>query len=79
MLTTKTAAAVAVSTAPVPLRAARSIQRGDRWPCQCRTSPVWLMVNPMNTPIAYSGISRAVTALTTISSTAASTARATTP
>jgi hypothetical protein len=52
LLATKTAAAVAVRTAPVPLRAARSVQRGERWRYQCRTSPVWLMVNPMNTPIA---------------------------
>ena len=75
----KTAAAVAVRTAPTPFSAARSHQRGARWPCQCRTMPVWLMVNPMNTPIAYSGISRAVVALTAISRTPASTARVTTP
>ena len=79
LLATKTTAAIAVRTAPVPLSAARSLQRGERWPCQCRTRPVWLMVNPMNTPIAYSGISRAVSALTAISRTPASTARVTTP
>ena len=76
---TKTTAATAVSSAPMPLSAARSIQRGERWLCQWRTSPVWLMVNPVNTPIAYSGMSRAVTALTAISRTPASTASTTTP
>jgi hypothetical protein len=63
LLATKTTAAVAVRIAPVPLRAARSVQRVQRSPYQCRTSPVWLMVNPMKTPIAYSGISRSVTAM----------------
>ena len=39
-----------------PLIAARSRQRGGRSARQWRTSPTWLSVKPMNTPIANSGI-----------------------
>ncbi|MDL4815259.1 hypothetical protein [Actinomadura opuntiae] len=79
MPATKTTVAVAVMTAPVPLSTARVLQRRERRPYQCRTSPVWLMVKPMNTPIAYNGISRWVSADVATSSTAASRPRATTP
>jgi hypothetical protein len=43
LLATKTTATVVVRTAPVPLSAARSCQRGERWLWQRWTSPVWLM------------------------------------
>ena len=74
MLPRNTTTATAVITAPVPFSAIRSRQREDRSWFQCRTSPTWLSVKPMNTPIAYSGISRLVSALTATSSSAASTA-----
>ena len=74
-----TTTAIAVMTAPTPLTAARSRHRGGRSERQWRTSPTWLSVKPRNTPIAYRGISRLVSAPTATSSSAAATASESTP
>jgi hypothetical protein len=70
---------IAVSVAPNPFSATRARHLEGRSVRQWRTSPIWLIVNPMNTPIAYSGISLLVSAPTAISSSAAATASTTIP
>ena len=74
-----TSTAIAVITAPVALIVARSRQCGGRSARQWRTSPTWLSVKPMNTPIANSGIRLLTCAPDAISSTSASSASATIP
>ncbi len=51
-MATNTIAAVAVSSAPAPFSTALGAQPRGRSRYQWRSRPVWLMVNPMNTPIA---------------------------
>lgn len=53
---TKMTVATAVTTAPVPLTAARRRQRGGRERCQCTTRPAWANVKPVNTPTANRGM-----------------------
>ncbi len=64
----KITVATAVTTAPVPLIAARRDQPAGRFRRQCTTSPAWDSVKPVNTPIAYSGIRVRVLPSTAISS-----------
>ena len=74
-----TTTVIAVITAPAPFTLARSCQRRGLALRQWRTSPIWLSVKPMNTPIAYSGISFSVWAPTAISNSSAANASATIP
>ncbi len=66
-----TIATAPVSVAPNALIASRRRQPGDFSRSQWRTMPDWLMVKSMNTPTAYSGISRCVFAPKPMTSSAA--------
>ena len=79
LVTRKITVATAVTTAPMPLMTARWRQRGGRVRRQCTTSPVWDSVNPVNTPIANSGISVWVLPPTATSSAPDKTASVQTP
>ena len=72
-------ATMKVTTAPTPLMAMPDFQPGSRLRRWWRAIPAWLSVKLVNTPIAYSGISRLTWAPVTVSSTEAVTARKTTP
>ena len=72
-------ATVPVSTAPNALIDRRRRQPGERSRSQCRIIPDWLIVKSMNTPTAYSGISRWVSPRKMTMSPAASVARTTIP
>ena len=74
--TTKTPA---VRTQPVALIARRRRQPGSRVRSQCLIIPAWLIVKSMNTPTAYSGISRCVSPWKAMTSRAATTPRMTIP
>ena len=77
--TKKTMVAMAVTTAPMPLMAARRRHPGGRSFRQCTTRPVCDSVKPMNTPMAKRGISVLVLPPTATSSAPAMTASTTMP
>lgn len=79
LVSSATPTAIAVSVAPRPLIAALARHGDGRARSQRRTSPSWLIVKPMNTPIVNSGIRRSVWASTTTNSRAAANASVTIP
>ena len=79
LVTRKITVALAVTTAPMPLMAARRIQPRSLVRRQWTTSPAWDRVKPMKTPMANRGIRVLVLPSTTTSSRPENSVRATTP